>query len=156
MAPTDYQPTVVWKHRPSQSPEHPRPICRDPLFWAVGSREIPSYSCSPWDFYEPFVDCSSDVSLVLCNERTEVRMITTYHMASNGRNFSIPQLYHPNFTDLYELYYHKDQMFVISEYLDFSLGDLLKHSIWPTETEIACIISQVRRTDIILFPGFSN
>ena len=45
-------------------------------------------------------------------------------------------------------------MFAISEYLDFSLEDLLKHSIWPTETEIAFIVSQVRRTDILLYPSF--
>jgi serine/threonine protein kinase len=83
-------------------------------------------------------------------------MITTYSMASDGRGFSFPQIHHPNFTDIYELYYTKDQVFVISEYLDFSLEDLLKHRIWPTETEIAYIISQVRLTDIILYPRFSN
>ena len=97
-------------------------------------------------------ECGLDVSLVLCNERTKVRMITTYSMVSKGRGFSLPQIHHPNFTDIYELYYVKDQVFVISEYLDFSLEDLLKHSIWPTETEIAFIISQVRRTDILLTP----
>jgi hypothetical protein len=75
-------------------------------------------------------------------------------MASNGRGFSLPQIHHPNFTDIYELYYAKDQVFVISEYLDFSLEDLLKHSIWPIETEIAYIINQVRRTGIILYPRF--
>ncbi len=68
-------------------------------------------------------------------------MITTYSMVSKGRGFSLPQIHHLNFTDIYELYYVKDQVFVISEYLDFLLEDLLKHSIWLTETEIAFIIS---------------
>lgn len=110
-------------------------------FWVAGKRDVPSYSYSPWDFYELFVECSSDISLVLCNERTDVRMITTYSIASNGRGFSLPQIYHPNFTDIYKLFYTKDQVFVISEYLDFLLEDLLKHSIWTIETEIAYIIS---------------
>ena len=35
-------------------------------------------------------------------------------------------------------------LFAISEYLDFSLEDLLQHSIYPTEPEIALIVSQVR------------
>tara|TARA_R110002033_G_scaffold56023_1_gene104846 strand:+ start:251 stop:604 length:354 start_codon:yes stop_codon:yes gene_type:complete len=99
-------------------------------FWVAGKRDIPSYSCNPWDFYELFVECSSDVSLVLCNERTEVRMITTYSMAFDGRGFSLPQIHHPNFTEIYELYYAKDQVFVVSEYLDFSLEDLLKQGFF--------------------------
>jgi len=62
-------------------------------------------------------------------------------MVSKGYGFGLPQIHYPNFTDIYKLYYVKDQVFVISKYLDFLLEDLLKHSIWPTETEIAFIIS---------------
>ncbi|KAH6694341.1 hypothetical protein BKA61DRAFT_683658 [Leptodontidium sp. MPI-SDFR-AT-0119] len=62
MAPTDdhyamSQSTAIRKHRSpslSQSPKHPRPIFREPVkaFWVAGKRDIPSYSCNPWDFYE--------------------------------------------------------------------------------------------------------
>jgi hypothetical protein len=81
--------------------------------------------------------CNSNVSLMLCNERTEVRVITTYSALSNSGGFDLPQFHHPNFIDIYELYYIKNHVFVVSEYLHFSLADLLKQSIWPTETEIA-------------------
>lgn len=57
-------------------------------------------------------------------------MITTYSMAFDGRGFSLPQIHHPNFTEIYELYYAKDQVFVVSEYLDFSLEDLLKQGFF--------------------------
>ena len=60
------------------------------------------------------------------------------------KDASLPQMQHWNIIDIYEMYCFKDQIFVISEYLDFSLEDLLLHDISLTETEIACVISQVR------------
>ena len=48
---------------------------------------------------------------------------------------------HRNIIDIYEIYCFKGQILIISEYLDFSLEDLLQHNIYLTETEIVCMIS---------------
>ena len=66
----------------------------------------------------------------------------TYKVVPKGA--SLPQIQHRNIIDIYEVYWFKDQIFVISEYLDFSLEDLLLCDISLTESEIACVISQVR------------
>jgi hypothetical protein len=58
-------------------------------------------------------------------------------------DFNLPQMQHPNILDIYKVYNFKDQMFIISEYLDFP-DDLLRHDIYLTETEVAYVISQVR------------
>jgi hypothetical protein len=58
--------------------------------------------------------------------------------------FNILRIQYPNFIDIYEVYYFEDQVFLISEYIDFLLEDLLKCSVYPTESEIVYIISQVR------------
>ena len=59
-------------------------------------------------------------------------------------DFILPQMHHRNILDLYEVYCFKDRMFIIVEYLDFSLEDLLRHDIYLIENKIACVISQVR------------
>ena len=64
-------------------------------------------------------------------------------MANSNRS-SILEIQHPNFIDIYEVYHFEDEVFLISEYVDFWLDDLLQCSVYPTEIEIACIISQVR------------
>jgi hypothetical protein len=53
----------------------------------------------------------------------------------------IPEIQHPNFINIYEVYYFEDQGFLILEYVDFLLNDLLQCSVYLTELEIACIIS---------------
>jgi hypothetical protein len=58
--------------------------------------------------------------------------------------FDLPQMRHRNIIDIYEVYCFKGQIFIIFEYLDFSLEDLLRHDIYLTETEIACVIRQER------------
>ena len=81
------------------------------------------------------------------NDGTDVRVITAYtktQESNESDSNSILEIQHPNFIDIYEVYHFKDQVFLISEYVDFSLDDLLQCSVYPTEIEIACIISQVR------------
>ncbi|KAH8790821.1 hypothetical protein F5882DRAFT_490771 [Hyaloscypha sp. PMI_1271] len=138
------QPTVARKRRSpiSWSLMHPRPISRE-TFWVAGRSEIPYYSCSPWKFYEPFVKLKSDLFLVLCNTRTDVRVISRYFVEQYGKDSWFPEFRHPSFVDIYELYHVDDEIFAISEYLDFSLEDLLRHSIRLAEPEIAFIISRV-------------
>jgi hypothetical protein len=46
-------------------------------FWVVGRSDIPSYSCSPWKFYERFLTVK-DHHLVLCNDKADVRVMTGY------------------------------------------------------------------------------
>jgi len=80
------------------------------------------------------------------NDGTDVRVVTTYGWIpnSNSNTSGFLEIQHPNFIDIYEVYYFEDQAFLISEYVDFSLDELLECSVYPTESEIACIISQVR------------
>ena len=152
MASVDVVPTMLkfaWKHGvPSVSRTHKRPcpIAREApqKFWVVGKRSIPCYDSSPWNFYEPFVGFESGPDLVLCNDKNEIQVITPYTPASNGSGFSLLQIQHQNFVDIYELYSFEGGLFAISEYLDFSLKDLIEGSVCPTEPEIVCIISQVR------------
>jgi serine/threonine protein kinase len=65
--------------------------------------------------------------------------------ASQVECFTLPQIHHRNIIDIYEIYIFENTMFVISEYLDFSLEDLLRYDIHMTEDEIVCVISQVRQ-----------
>lgn len=57
----------------------------------------------------------------------------TYKVVYKG--VSLPQMQHRNIIDIYEIYFFKDQIFVISEYLDFYLEDLLLHDFSLIETE---------------------
>ncbi len=142
--------SIIPKKRRSLSWSVNRPCPISSLrFWVAGKRAIPSYDCSPWDFYEPFVIFKSGLRLVQCNGGTNIQVMTAYNLIHNSSVSSsdisrIPEIQHPNFIDIYEVYYFEDQGFLISEYVDFSLDDLLQCSVYPTELEIACIISQVR------------
>jgi hypothetical protein len=143
------QPIVAPKRRStalSWSLMHPRPISRSSrkTFWVAGRSEIPCYSCSPWKFYEPFVKLKSDLFLLLYNSRTDVQVISIYLVEQYGKGSWFPEFQHPSFVNIYELYHVDDEIFTISEYLDFSLEDLLRYSIRLTEPEIAFIISRVR------------
>ena len=66
----------------------------------------------------------------------------TYNMLWTG--YDLPQMRHQNIIDIYEIYGFSGHIFIIFEYLDFSLEDLLRHDIYLTEAEIACVIRQVR------------
>jgi hypothetical protein len=154
-SPTPSQLTITRKRRspslssaPSLLSAHKRscPTRKPPQnFWVAGEREIPCYRSNPWDFYTSFVKCESDPDLVLCNSSIEIQVITPYYLAFNSSTGScLPHIQHQNFINIYEIYYFEDRVFAISEYFDFSLEDLLLHSIYPTKSEIAYIINQVR------------
>jgi hypothetical protein len=147
---TGTQSVVPKKRRSSISWSVDRPCPISSIrFWVAGKRAIPNYDCCPWDFYESFVRFTSGLCLVQRNDGTDVRVITAYTITrdnneSDSKGSSILEIQHPNFIDIYEVYHFEDQVFLISEYVDFSLDDLLQCSIYPTELEIGCIISQVR------------
>jgi hypothetical protein len=136
-------------------PKHPHPASRvaDQEFWVARIWEIPKFTCSLWDFYEPFLELNAHLSLVLCNEGTEVRTMRTFGAASEGKVvsedknfFPLLEIQHPNFVDICEAYLFRNEISAIVEYVGFSVEDLLQHSIYPTEREIAYIISQVSVT----------
>jgi hypothetical protein len=66
----------------SLCPTHPAPRVAGKEFWAARMREILSFECNPWDFYEPFLKLGLGPSLVLCNNGTGIRVIRTFSVAS--------------------------------------------------------------------------
>ena len=67
----------------------------------------------------------------------------TFGVASEGNtDFPLLEIQHPNFVDICEAYLFKSDIAVIVEYVGFSIEDLLQRSIYPTEREIAYVISQ--------------
>ena len=132
--------------------KHPHPACRVPKkkFWIARTKEFPAFTCNTWDFYEQFLKLHASCFIVLCNEGTEVRTMRIFGDASDDENgngnktyFPLLQLQHPNFVDICEAYQFNNEISVILEYVGFSVEDLLQSSIYPTEREIAYIISQV-------------
>jgi hypothetical protein len=136
-------------------PTHPAPRISRKEFWTTRIRKIPSFRCNPWDFYEPFLKFGSGLSLVLCNNGTEVRTMRIFDHArkaqpkgeeSEGEEpFPLLEIQHPNFVDICEAYLFRNEIFAIVEYVGFSIADLLQHSIHPSEREIVYIINQVSR-----------
>ena len=124
--------------------------------WTARMRKIPSFICNPWDFYEPFLNLGSGPSLVLCNNKTEIRVMRTFGDVSQSDEsqgnesqgsevYCLLEIQHPNFVNICECYLVEDEIFVFTEYVGFSIQDLLLHFISPTEQEIAYIIGQVSR-----------
>jgi hypothetical protein len=75
----------------------------------------------------------------------------TFGVVSHDKEvYCLPEIQHPNFVNLCERYLFEDEIFAWTEYVGFSIEDLLFHSIYPAEREIAYIIRQVSR--ISLFP----
>ena len=62
------------------------------------------------------------------------------------------EIQHPNFGEVCEAFKFRNEVFVILEYVGFSIQDLLQRSIYPTENEIAYIITQVSRVPPSLNP----
>lgn len=117
-------------------------------------REIPSFRCNPWDFYELFLKLGSGLSLVLCNNGTEIRVMRTFRVASRSDEvYYFPEIQHPNFVNICECYLFEDEISALAEYVGFSIEDLLIHSIYPIEQEIAYIISQVSRLSLFKTPS---
>jgi hypothetical protein len=131
---------------------HPAPRVARKEFWTARMKAIPSFRCDPWDFYEPFLKLGSGPSLVLCNSGAEIRVMRTSGIASEcDEVYCFPEIQHPNFVNIHECYLFEDEIFILTEHVGFSIEDLLFHSIYPTEREIAYVISQVSR--ILPFPA---
>lgn len=139
----------------SLCPTHPAPRVARKEFWTAWMREIPSFRCNPWDFYEPFLKLGSGPSLVLCNNRTGIRAMRTFGVVSHDEEvYCFPEIQHPNFVNICERYLFEDEIFAFTKYVGFSIEELLFHSIYPTEREIAYIISQVSRISPFPRPTF--
>jgi len=154
-------------------PEQRHPLSRTERdFWSAGKRDIPSFVCSPWDFYEKFIELHTGAILVLCNDRSTVRVIQQFDEVESARTspmdtqaevtvcssfadssvrsvssaqftyFPLLSIRHRNFVDICESYLFDRQVFAITEYVGFSLETLLQRGIRPSEPEIAYIISQ--------------
>lgn len=153
-------------------PEQPHPSLRTGReLWSAGERVIPSFDCSPWDFYEKFIELHTGGSLVLCDNRSTVRVIRVFRRVESGRtpvdthaegtvcsspadsvrsvssspelpSFCLLPIRHQNFVGICEAYLFNHQIFAITEYVGFSLETLLQRGIRPLEPEIAYIISQ--------------
>ena len=84
---------------------------------------------------------------MLDNIGTEIRVIKGVHLPTGNRaQLPIYEVQHRNFIDLYGAYRLQDEVFLISEYVPFSVKEILHSDIHPTEAEIAYIIGQVRHT----------
>lgn len=51
--------------------------------------------------------------------------------------FLLLEIRHPNLVNICEAYLFRTESSAIVEYVGFSIQDLLRHSIYPTEREIA-------------------
>ncbi len=154
-------------------PERSHPSLRTGReLWSAGERVIPSFDCSPWDFYEKLIELHTGGSLVLCDDRSPVRVIRVFQKVKSGRtspidthaegtvcsspadsvrsvssppeppSFCLLPIRHQNFVGICEEYIFNHQIFAITEYVGFSLETLLQRGIRPMEPEIAYIISQ--------------
>lgn len=70
--------------------------------------------------------------------------------------YCFPEIQHPNFVNICERYLFEDEIFAFTEYVGFSIEELLFHSIYPIEREIAYIISQVSRISPFPRPTFDD
>ena len=55
----------------------------------------------------------------------------------------LAQVQHPNIADILDVYFHDNQLFIVSEHLDISLLDLEFSKLAPEEWEIATIAAEV-------------
>ena len=55
----------------------------------------------------------------------------------------LAQVQHPNIADILDVYFHDNQLFIVSEHLDVSLLDLEFSKLAPEEWEIATIAAEV-------------
>jgi hypothetical protein len=125
----------------------PRPALRvDPShFWASSIDIIPRYNESPWNYYEPFI-LRGERILVTCNHGSEVREMKI--ASSFDRSAKVQRIRHINFLQVHEMYDFEDKLYVLFEYIDFTLQDVLDISPSPTEPQIAHIASEVRVTNL--------
>ncbi|PVH68123.1 hypothetical protein DL98DRAFT_522942 [Cadophora sp. DSE1049] len=146
--PVPDSPSLGTPERRSESTyrsQHPPPARLN--CFRASSIHLPIYDCSPWDFYKPFLALGGGRLLGLCNHDaiTRVIRIEPWPISSFPRNtiFTILQVQHRNFVDYYEAYFFQGQVFTVSEYIDFSVKEMVNNTLYPTESEIAYIIGQV-------------
>jgi hypothetical protein len=143
-------PTIsTSRKRRAKSPhriKHAPPALRAPAicFWMSSVQEMPIYHHSPWDFYEPFLALGSRRFLALCNHGAKSRVIRSCPVAApDWPQKSIFQIQHRNFIHFYKIYLFQGQGFIVSEYIDFSLKEILHNDVYPIEPEVRYITSQV-------------
>ena len=143
-------PSSETRKRRSESPlriHHPRlPRLQSHAFWTSSVEEMPTYQCNPWDFYKPFLAIDGGQMLALCNHNADCRLIRTGQGSpAADQQKALHQVQHRNFVKYYECYCFEDRAFIVSEYVEFSVNDLLDNALYPTQREIAYIIGQVRQ-----------
>jgi len=67
-------------------------------------------------------------------------MRTSSTISKYDKVYYFPEIQYPNFVDIHECYLFGDKTFIFTEYIGLSIEDLLFHSIYLTEREIAYII----------------
>jgi hypothetical protein len=80
-SPEAIQSSVFGEHpsTPSSYPEPPHLIRQnEEKFWTAGRRKIPSYVGSPWDFYEQLLKLGPWEWMMLCNDRTTLRVVECF------------------------------------------------------------------------------
>jgi hypothetical protein len=66
----------------------------------------------------------------------------TFSVGSHDKEgYCFPKIQYLNFVNICERYLFEDKIFVFTKYIGFSIEDLLFHSIYLIECEIAYIIS---------------
>ena len=108
--------SVVRKRRsasPSSSLNHQRPVRRAAQedFWTSKVEDIPSFNCSPWDFYERFLIYKPRCYLEFCDHGTKVRVMRSYSTSSYYKCRTLPRIQHKNFRGVYEMYCFNDKVF---------------------------------------------
>jgi hypothetical protein len=112
-------------------PTHPAPRVARKEFWTARMREIPSFRCNPWDFYEPFLKLGSGLSLVLCNNGTGIRAMRTFGVVSHDEEvYCFPEIQHPNFVNIYERYLSAAPLLLRRPRAGLSR--------WPSRIRLAC------------------
>jgi hypothetical protein len=133
-------------------------------FWTAGRREIPLYVGNPWDFYEQLLKLGSNTWMVLCDDRSTVRVIEGFdnidespsqypHVEQGSPSFPILEIRHPNFVNIDEIYLCQGEVFAITEYIGPSIEDLLRRPIEFSEPEIAYVLSQVSQAVPLFYPA---
>ena len=121
---------------------HPTPRVTRKEFQTARIREILLFRYNPWDFYELFLKLGSGSSVVLYNNRAEIRVMRTFSITSHDEEvYYFPEIQYPNFINIYKRYLFKGKIFIFIKYIGFLIEDLLFHLIYLIKREIVYIIS---------------
>jgi hypothetical protein len=117
---------LLYRSASSSCLEPPRLIREhEDAFWTAGRREIPLFAGNPWDFYEQLLKLGSQTWMVLCNDRSAVRVIEGFdnvdespnqypHVDQGSPSFPILRIRYPNFVDIDEIYLCQGDVFAIT------------------------------------------